>query len=423
MAHSGGLDSQVLLHWLAEQRGHLQAELHACHVDHGLQPDALAWVAHCRRTCEALGVPFRVLAAAARSTPGESPEAAARRARYQVLTGLLDRHTSLLTAHHRDDQVETVLLQLFRGSGPAGLAAMPLLAPLGEGWLLRPLLNVPRTMLLGYAQRHGLHWVEDPSNLDTRIPRNWLRHDLLPRVRARWPGLDGAVARSAGLCAEAASALDRQARADLQAVAANDGATLSLGVLRALPADRQRHCLRRWLRDLELPLPGQRQLTEILDVMLAARADAQPRVAWPGAEVRRFRAWLYAVPSLPPPPAGGQRLRSPGELHLPGVGRLRLEAAVGAGLAAREVPVDGLTVAFRQGGERFRPAGDPHHRSLKQLFQRWGLAPWERERMPLVYAGERLVAVGTCLAVGSEAGIGEKGWVLTWQKASLFVNV
>lgn len=423
MAHSGGLDSTVLLHWLAGQRDRLPGELLACHVNHGLQPQAPAWVEHCRVNCETLAVPFRALSVLARAAPGESPEAAAREARYRFLQALLDARAVLLTAHHRDDQVETVLLQLFRGSGPAGLAAMPVLSRLGEGWLLRPLLHVSRATLVDYADRHGLRWVEDPSNHDTRIPRNWLRHEVLPQLRTRWPGLDAAVSRSAGLCAEAVAVLAREAREDLHSVAVAGTGALLVPALCALPGDRQRRCLRLWLEERGLPVPEQRQLAEIVQRLLPARADAQPRVNWPGAEVRRFRDRLYAGPPLPPPPAGEWRLPAPGELALAGAGVLRLETAVGAGIACSQVPAEGLTVRFRQGGERFRPAGDRHHRTLKQLFQTWGLAPWERERLPLLYAGEVLLAVGECLAAGAQAPPGENGWVPRWQKAPLFVNV
>ncbi len=177
----------------------------ALYVDHGLQAAATAWGEHCAHVCRALNVPFRVLRIDARPAPGESPEAAARRARYAALAAELSPDSALLTAHHRDDQAETLLLQLLRGAGPHGLAAMPAVSRLGQGWLLRPLLNVDRAELLAYARAHDLQWIEDASNQDTGFDRNYLRHRVLPLLRERWPAMNRTLARSARRCAETAS--------------------------------------------------------------------------------------------------------------------------------------------------------------------------------------------------------------------------
>ena len=189
--------------------------LAAIYVDHGLQAASAGWGKHCARSCRDLDVPFRVLKINARPAPGESPEAAARRARYAALAVELEPDAALLTAHHRDDQAETLLLQLLRGAGPHGLAAMPAAARLGQGWLLRPLLDLDRADLLAYAHEHGLRWIEDASNADTGFDRNYLRHRILPLLRERWPAANRTLARSARWCAETADWLDAEAAADL----------------------------------------------------------------------------------------------------------------------------------------------------------------------------------------------------------------
>ncbi|NIR59118.1 MAG: tRNA lysidine(34) synthetase TilS, partial [Gammaproteobacteria bacterium] len=267
VAYSGGLDSLVLLHALAARRDRLGAPLAAVHVDHGLHPDSGRWAAHCARTCAALGVPYECRVVEATAASGESPEAAARRARYEALAGLLEPGACLLTAHQRDDQAETLLLQLLRGAGPDGLAGMPMCRPLGAGWHLRPLLDWERADLHAYARAQGLEWVEDASNRDTGIDRNYLRHIVLPALRERWPGAPATLARAARHQAEAAELLVALGRADARAAADAAPGTLRASALRDLPAPRQRNLLRAWIARAGLPAPSAAQLERVrLDV-------------------------------------------------------------------------------------------------------------------------------------------------------------
>jgi tRNA(Ile)-lysidine synthase len=362
----------------------------ALYVDHGLQAAATAWGEHCAQVCRALNVPFRVLQINARPAPGESPEAAARRARYAALAAELSPDSALLTAHHRDDQAETLLLQLLRGAGPHGLAAMPAVSRLGQGWLLRPLLNVDRAELLAYARAHDLQWIEDASNQDTGFDRNYLRHRVLPLLRERWPAMNRTLARSARRCAETAAWLDEEAAVDRTRVATDRPDGLSIPALRELSELRQRNLLRYWLRQLNLPIPDARQLHQILRDVLTAAIDRNPCVHWPGAEVRRYRDVLYAMSPLRPHDARQRFIwRADAEgwppLELPGVGRLELRKTVDEGLCAEVLAGGALIVSFRQGGERFRPIGRAHSQELKKLLQEAGIPPWERDRLPLVY--------------------------------------
>jgi tRNA(Ile)-lysidine synthase len=427
VGYSGGVDSHVLLHRLANQ-GHHDRTLMALYVDHGLQAAATAWGEHCAQVCRALNVPFRVLQINARPTPGESPEAAARCARYAALAAELGPDSALLTAHHRDDQAETLLLQLLRGAGPHGLAAMPAMSRLGQGWLLRPLLNVDRAELLAYAHAHDLQWIEDASNQDTGFDRNYLRHQVLPLLRERWPATNRTLARSARLCAETAAWLDEEAAADLAGVATDRPDCLAIPALQALSELRQRNVLRYWLRQLNLPIPEARQLQHILHDVLTAATDRNPCVRWPGAEVRRYRDVLYAMSPLRPHEARQRFIWRADEegwptLDLPGIGQLRMQETMGTGLRPEVLAGGVLIVQFRQGGERFRPIGRAHSQELKKLLQQAGIPPWERERLPLVYlppsptlpregggSSQLLAVVGLGIAADFAAEPGETGW-------------
>jgi tRNA(Ile)-lysidine synthase len=429
VAYSGGLDSHVLLHLLAALRAEADFVLRAVHVDHALQPASADWAEHCRRVCAALSVPCQVERLTVVAAPGEGLESAARRARYGALARHLASGEILLTAHHRDDQAETVLLQLLRGAGVHGLRAMPAVSPFGAGWHWRPLLAWRRRALEDYARRHGLEWIEDASNLDTAHARNFLRQRVLPLIETRWPAASDVIARSAEHAAEAAMLLDQLAREDLVRCRQEEGGgaqqSLSVGCLRALEPARQRNLLRFWIRASGLKPPPAAILDEILaQGMRAATRSGSAVVHWPGGEVRRYRDRLsvhvatrpLAAPS--PSTAAGLELlwEPPAPLVIPGVGRLRAEPVTGEGLARARLEGRRLRVRFRRGGETCRLGG--HRRRLKKLLQEAGIPPWERARLPLVYAGEELVAVGDrWICDGYAALEGEPGWRLVIEPA------
>lgn len=414
VAYSGGRDSHVLLHRLATDRAlRSRYRLVATYIDHGLQADAADWAEHCARVCKELNVIFGCLAVDARPAPGDSPEAVARRARYRALAALLDPHTALLTAHHRGDQAETVLLNLLRGSGARGLAAMPADRPLGWGRLLRPLLGCTQSALSDYARSHGLVWIEDSSNTDERYERNFLRWQVLPQLQSHWPGLEQTLSRVADHAAEASELLDELAVRDLARLASTDDG-IDLVALRVLGPARQRNVLRHWLRVRGLPIPTDRQLRQVLSDLLPAGRDRQPCIRWPGAELRRYRDRLHAMAPLPPAPDTFD-WSGAAPLHLPDGGRLRLIPVTGQGLCPESLVEP--TVRWRCGGERFHPQGRRHGQVLKKLLQEAGLPPWERERLPLLYCGRQLAAVpGVGVARELAVSGGVTGLVLEWQK-------
>ncbi|MEN8205973.1 MAG: tRNA lysidine(34) synthetase TilS [Pseudomonadota bacterium] len=421
VAFSGGLDSQVLLHALCALRDQLDAGVGAVHVHHGLQADADKWELHCQQVCDELNVEYTSLCVDGRPARGESPEAAARNARYRALAEWLPVRHYLLTAQHRDDQAETLLLQLMRGSGVSGLAAMPVLASMGAGQHLRPLLDVTRAEIHRYAMLNDLSWIEDPSNLDTAFDRNYLRHRVLPVLRDRWPAVSSSLSRSAAHCAEANGLVEQLAESDLQGIMVAQTRVLSVPGLVALPRDRQRNVLRAWLKRCSRRLPSAAVLARIVNDILYSRPDAGPCVRWDRYEVRRYRDEMYCLQQAP-----GQRntrvldwsLSEP--LALPGAGGVLTAIPVsGAGLRRGDASASGVRVTWRKGGERCLPAGRGHHHSLKKLFQEQGIPPWERERIPLIYIQEQLAMVpGLWVCEPFNAGPAEPGVLIHWDRHS-----
>jgi tRNA(Ile)-lysidine synthase len=326
----------------------------------------------------------------------------------------------LLTAHHQDDQAETLLLQLLRGSGVNGLAAMPSLAPLGLGQLARPMLAFARREIEGYARGQRLDWIDDPSNRKLDFDRNYLRHGVMPQLRVRWPGLSRSLARSARHCGEAQTLIDELARRDLAAARGKGDDRLHLVALRALPAPRCRAVLRQWIRERGLPVPPTAALDRILDELLPAPRDRRPEVKWSGGEVRRYRDGLYLLFPLPDlDPDWRRSWDGASVLELPAeLGRFRMVPATGQGIAVGRLRAAELTVGFRQGGERCRPVGAAHSRRLKKLLQEAGVAPWERARLPLFWLDGELAAVGDLWVCGDcAAGIGEPGLLPRWERS------
>lgn len=418
VAFSGGMDSTVLLHAMAAfARARRGLGLGAVHVHHGLHPDADAWTRHCRNMCESLGVGLNVYYAQVPVSSGESLEAAARHARYQLLTKCMQPNDALLMAHHGDDQLETVLMRLMRGAGVEGLAGIPAAREIGPGRLLRPFLNMPRKALGDYARAHALEWLEDPSNEDSRFDRGFLRNEIAGPLARRWPAAVVNVSRCAEHVSAAATLLADLAREDIRR-AHGPGSTLDLDRLKGLSPARVRNLLRHWIRDAGFQMPSTARLDSVATTLMGAAHDAEPVVAWEGAEIRRHRGLLYIMPPLPPVPRGWQVTWDAGSsLLLPGrAGRLSVAPAARGGIDAQRLAAGNITVRFREGGERLRPMGDRHHRTLRNLFQERGVVPWMRERVPLVYLDGCLLAVADLWAEDEfSAANGGRGLRFEWQ--------
>ena len=391
VAYSGGLDSGALLSALAQLRVRERFVLRAVHVDHRIQPQSARWARAASARARALRVPCRVVKLSIERGRAESLEAAARHARYRALAAELAPDELLLTAHHQEDQLETVLLALLRGSGVRGLAAMSDVTPWAHTLLLRPLLPVTRAQLEHYARARALDWSEDPSNADQRFDRNYLRGSVLPLLRQRWPAAAATVSRSARHLAEARRLLEQLATAALQD--ARDGAAVRVSALRCLPLPQRRNVVREWIAERGLPAPDHRRLHEICGPLLAARGDALPRVSWRGAELRRYADRLFASG------ATAQREHAAIEqwdwraqpwLRLAGGGALGLVRDRHGDVHLPALPPL-LSVRHRRGGERMQ--GAQGRVALKGLLQAQGLAPWERAAVPLIMHAGRIIAV------------------------------
>ena len=390
VAFSGGADSTALLGLLAGLPA-LRGRLRALHIDHGLQRGSPAWARACAASARALKVPFATRRLTLRRGRGQSLEALARAGRYAALAQALAPQEVLLSAHHLEDQMETVLLQLLRGAGLPGLAAMPAVARLGRGFLVRPLLGVARAQLRAWVQARGLPCVEDPSNLDDGLDRNYLRHQVLPALLSRWPGAARTIARAGRHIAQAQVLLDELAAADVARAA--DGAALAVTALRALPLERRRNALRGWISQAGHPVPDARRLEQMAVTLLAARVGANPHLSWGQVQVQRHAGRLtLGVPGAAAPYALTWPLRRSSSLRLPaGAGHLELVAAAQGPIDAAALPAQ-LLVRTRRGGERLRPRAGGPSRTLKSLLQEEAIGLCEREHLPLLFAGEQLVA-------------------------------
>jgi tRNA(Ile)-lysidine synthase len=418
VAFSGGVDSRVLLEVMAASAAQLPGPVSAIHVDHGLHPRSPDWARHCAGVCERLRIPFVTESVNASAPAGASPEAWARRMRYRALRRHVGVGEMLLTAHHLDDQAETVLLQLFRGGGPAGLAGMPPLRPFAAGHHGRPLLEFSRAALREWAAQARLDWIEDESNVDPRFDRNFLRREILPLLATRWPGLAATLAKAAELQAQTASILAAVADQDLRYCAVRDA--LDVGKLLELGAERRANAVREWLRRAGLPLPGAAQLRLLDQEVIGARPDRIPCLRWPGAEVRRYRARLYAM--APPgerDPRAAVRWRLSDPLPLRH-GILVAERGAPGDLRADACAGGEVEIRFRKGGERLKPAGSAHTRDLRTLFQERGVPPWARNRIPLLYIDGKLAVVpGLWVDSGFSAGASSAAWRINWKEAGV----
>jgi tRNA(Ile)-lysidine synthase len=381
---SGGMDSMVLLDLLSALRPERSFDLHALHVNHQLSSHANAWSALCAQRCRHYGVPLHAVRVEVERDSPEGLEAAARNARYAVFQD--QDADAVVLAHHLDDQAETLLLQLLRGAGPRGLACMPAARPIGGAGrplLVRPLLEVERKHLESYARRHGLTWVEDESNVDTDHDRNYLRHEVLPRLAARFPGYRQTWLRASRNFADLSEIADAQAQADAADALRSGG--LRLARLRELGAARAGNLLRWYLGQQGLPLPRRDQLDELLRQLTSARGDAQPSMELAGARVYRHRGLLRIAPAAPAAQPWEVRWCGEPDLALPpGLGRVRFQRLTGAGLAVEQLAGRDVVVRARSGGERIKLAPNRPTRTLKNLLQEAGVPEWQRDRLPLL---------------------------------------
>lgn len=408
VAYSGGVDSHVLLSLCLALRSELNLRLRVIHINHGLSPHAKAWAAHCARVCQQYAVDYVEETVTLDLQHGV--EEAARHARYAAFARHLAQHDILLTAHHEEDQAETILLQLLRGAGLKGLAAMPVKKAFASGFHGRPLLSFTRAAIEDYAKAADLTWIEDESNEAVRFTRNFIRHEMIARLKTRWPTVTQTLSRSASHCAEALQLLDEFAKEACRQAQGSQENTLSVQKLLLLDTKKQRLVLRAWIQLHHYPLPNTKKLYAIQSQMLQAAVDRLPCITWQQVEMRRYRDDLYLMESKAHPDTeqviAWAATKTPLEI---GMGLLRAEKTKGRGLRAN---IPSLTIRFRQSGESVTLHGRGRH-TLKNLFQEWGVPPWERARVPLIFSEQTLIgALGYFLDDAYAAKEDEMGWEL-----------
>ena len=422
VALSGGADSAALLAGLAALSGGFRGlPLRAVHIDHGLQAAAAEFRDACRNLCEHLGVRLELIRVEVQSEAGLSIEAAARDARYAALAAQLRPLECLLTAHHRQDQAETLLLQALRGSGVKGMSAMPLCRVLGLGWHVRPVLDVPQRELLQLGGRLGNSKVLDPMNEDLRFDRSYLRKAIWPLIETRWPGADIALSRSARHMAEAQELLDGVAAADVARL--RDGDALSVPALRALPPANRMNAIRAWLGEAGVEAPSTARLAEALRQVFEADADHQPAIVWGDKALRRYRQRLFLTEADCPRLEGARPwtavLGSSIALGA-NLGYLTWSAQTG-GIAADALP-SVVIVRRREGGETLKPARSAKTQTVQHLCQSQGVLPWMRDALPLVFAGDELIAVADLwLEARWCAAPDAPGLKIAWNNAPLVI--
>lgn len=410
VGYSGGLDSTVLLHWLLHS---VQASgggsVRAVHVHHGLQADADAWATHCQRQCDGWNIPLSVRRVVVDQQAGLGLEGAARQARRAAFSTELRTGETLALAQHQDDQAETFLLRALRGAGVDGLAAMTSQTAFGNHVLWRPLLQVPRSTLRAYAQAHGLDWIEDPSNLNDAADRNFLRLHVLPLLRQRWPHATEALSGSAAHSGQLRSMLDEEDEELLQHVQVAPR-VLSVELLRQLSAGRRARVLRRWVLAHGAPALPASVLRQLEATLLPVAPDRDAQVRWRQHSIRLWRGHWYllpaALPALPPDWQVDWDGRAP--LSLPDGGQLQLRGAPGF-----DAP---MQMRARHGGERIQLPGRDHHHALKDCLQREHLAPWRRNQLPLLFAGDQLqAAADVVLSAPLQAWLQQHDAQLHWR--------
>ncbi|MEX0604343.1 MAG: tRNA lysidine(34) synthetase TilS [Marinobacter sp.] len=401
VAFSGGLDSTLLL-YAAHQcfGGHIAA----IHINHQLQPNAGECEAHCRAVCHELGVELVVEAVAVNSNNGAGLEESARNERYQAFERRLRSGEVLLMAHHNDDQAETVLFRLIRGTGVAGLAGMPVQRPLGKGVLFRPLLAFDREQLTRWANRFALKWADDPSNDNERFDRNFLRHTILKPLKLRWPTLLQRVNHTVEACREADQLADQLAQIQYASCADASGA-IGLMRFRNMTLAEQKNLLHWAIRKRGWPFPSIKQWGEALAQLISARADGAPEIQGDGFTIRRYRDAIYLVADPKLVPASPRVLSASSSVEW-GLYRFYLEAAGTAGGVAPEIEV-----RARAGGERIRPERNGPSRLLKIWLQETAVPPWQRQGLPLLWEAGELVGVADLWISPRFSGAGpESGW-------------
>lgn len=383
---SGGADSTALLHALYKQRGALNSNLEACHFNHGLNTEADAWQRHCENFCAQRKIPLHCHSL---NLNIEQPnlENAAREARYQWVSSIIDEETVYLTAHHADDQAETFLLNALRGSGLDGASGIPEIRELGSGHVFRPLLGYPRSMLVDYLTRHDINWIEDPSNQGSVPDRNFIRNQVIPLIETRWPAARHALSRTAAHLRSANHVLKKLLVNEIS-LQSYDGYRLPLQSLNALGPSASGLILREWLGMNNTAAVPESRLNEFLDQISSATSESSCELAWAEWSLRLYRNELHLSNTGAFPPCPSLNWNQNFSLSLgKGLGKVQFDGS-------KKVLPENWSVGPRRAGVRIRLHAEGPARKLKKVLQEQSIPPWQRNSIPILYAGNEVLAIG-----------------------------
>ncbi|MAS81299.1 MAG: tRNA lysidine(34) synthetase TilS [Legionellales bacterium] len=413
IACSGGMDSSVLLHLVFSHREKIGKSFGVIYVDHGIQRQSDEWGDFCRSQCDYYGLSFTQININEKVPKCSSVEAWARKKRYELIAQVMNKGDLLFTAHHQDDQVETFFLQALRGAGPRGLSSMPIYKDIANATHVRPLLNYCRSELKLYAEENRLSWQVDPSNMDTKFDRNYLRHSVIPVFEKRWSSYRKTILRSLEHQQECASLMREIGLEDFKNVSHKK--QLSLNLLRNFSVTRQKNIIFIWLQKLELESPNSKHINQIISDLINSKSDNENCVNWKNIEVRKYKKLLYAfrrkhknIDSI------NLKWEIPSPLKIMNE-TLIVKTEIGCGLSKKNIENKNISVQYRVGGEKLRLNNFSKSKTVKQLFQERGVLPWERDRFPMIYVNGMLVAIpGMCTDIGYLAADDEPSWKIVW---------
>lgn len=415
IAYSGGMDSSVLLHLFYLNKEKIKPQREVLYVNHALQQESDDWAVFCQKQCEKYGFPFSELKISEPCPKGESVEAWAREKRYQLIEEIMNPNDVLFSGHHKDDQVETFFLQALRGAGVRGLSAMPLIKKKKHTFYVRPLLNYSREEIKHYAIEHELNWQEDKSNFDNRYDRNYFRHNLAAVIEEKWPAYRETISRLIEHQREARLMLDELAIEDINNAKHDDGISLDVNTIKLLSEARQKNLIFVWLEQLGLQIPGSRHIEKIISDIINSDLDKSPCVNWADVEIRRYKNTLYAFKAMQNYDIDTEFTWQPKSILTIFEETLMAKQAKGVGISQSKVNEHGFIVRFRKGGEKIKPDNASHSKTVKQLFQERSVLPWYRNKIPLVYLNDELVAIpGFCVDKKYMAGKDEASWDIHW---------
>ncbi len=414
IAYSGGVDSHVLLHIMHSLKKKLSIEVRAVHVNHSLHESSDIWSEHCQKTCNELGVDCSVLRIEEPCPAGESVESWARKCRYDLIISEMEEDAVLLTAHHQDDQAETLLLQMIRGAGPSGLSSMPVVKKKGAIWLLRPFLNHTRAVLKEYAEEHNLIWIEDDSNHSSRYDRNYLRKEIFPHLSQRWPGIVKTLSRVASHQAEVSTQLAEHGKNDLS-YCSDDGHNIIVKKLLEFNYARRSNVLRCWLTSNDIAIPDEVTIKRIQLEMLEGTADKQLTLEWAGHEIHAYKDNLYIISRVIDAGLNQPVFWDLNKTLARNSGTLSAVLKKGPGIRQDAITENTLEVRQRCGGEKIQLHNKTHRQSIKKLFQEREVPPFIRKRIPFLYLNDDLIAVaGLFINKDIISGDEEVSWQINW---------